>query len=243
MTKRTAKTKPASPTVAVGYLYGEHVAAGFANSLAAMLWHQARGGVVTEVFPEASGVNISHGRNNLVRATLASSCEWLLMLDADMTFRADLPNALLARAHPSEAPIVGALCFGVDNERLFPTLYDFTEQDGRLQTIRYEAYPQDELFRVGATGAAALLIHRDALTAIGAAEFDAVWPWFQETAVAGQRFGEDMTFCLRAAACGIPVHVDTSVAIGHQKASVLTEARFVGQRDVMAAPTAPITAQ
>lgn len=218
------------PTVAVGYLYGSDVAAGFANSLAAMLWFQARGTLVTEVFSEPSGVNVSHGRNELCRQLLASDCDWLLMLDADMTFRPDLPDALVAAADPVSAPIVGALAFGIDDGVLFPTLYDLVDDDGALRWVRYNDFPPDTLWRVGGTGAAALLIHRRALEAIAAAGFNPVWPWFQETAVSGQRVGEDLTFSLRAAACEIPVHVHTGIAVGHQKAHVLTVDQFRAQR-------------
>jgi hypothetical protein len=215
--------------VAVGYLYGDSVAAGFANSLAAMLWAQ-RPGVVKNIFPEASGVNVSHGRNEVVRRFLASDCDWLLMLDTDMVFTPDIPQRLLAAADPESAPIVGALCFGVDDGVPFPTLYDFTQDEDGLAVVRYMRFPEDELFRVGATGAACLLIHRAALEAIAAQEFDAVWPWFQETAIDGQRFGEDMTFCVRAAACGIPVHVHTGISIGHQKPHVVTLSDFTASQ-------------
>lgn len=225
-----ARREKSPSTVAVGYLYGEHVAAGFANSLAAMLWYQARGGPVADVFPEASGVNVSHGRNELCRRLLASDHGWLLMLDADMTFPPDLPDTLLRAADPDTAPIVGALAFGVDDGVLFPTLYDLTETDGALRWVRYNDYPRDALWRVGGTGAAAVLIHRRALEAIAAAGFSDVWPWFQESAVDGQRVGEDLTFCLRAAACEIPVHVHTGITVGHQKASVLTADGFLAQR-------------
>jgi hypothetical protein len=218
--------RKARPTLAIGYLYGEHVAAGFANSLAAMLWHQARHGLVADVFAEASGVNVSHGRNELCRQTLAAGHDWLLMLDADMTFRPDLPDALVAAANPATAPIVGALAFGLDDGRLFPTLYDLTESDGALAWVRYNDFPPDTLWRVGGTGAAALLIHRTALEQVAAAGFSPVWPWFQETAVSGQRVGEDLTFCLRAAACELPVHVHTGITVGHQKAHVLTVDQF-----------------
>jgi hypothetical protein len=244
MGKKARTRTPAAASVAVGYLYGEHVAAGFANSLAAMLWAQARGGAVVDVFPEASGVNVAHGRNNLCRALLESPHQWLLMLDADMTFSADLPQRLLEHADPDTAPIVGALCFGVDDGTLFPTLYDFTEDDGAIRTVRYNDYPRDTMFRVGATGAACLLIHRSVIEAIEAQGFDAVWPWFQESAIQGQRFGEDMTFCLRAAAVGAPIHVNTAVSIGHQKASVLTAEMHRRQRlaaKVAQAETGPLS--
>jgi hypothetical protein len=234
-------------SVAVGYLYGEHVAAGFANSLAAMLWTQGKWGKrsrVADVHAEPSGVNIAAGRNELVRWFLAGDCDWLLMVDADMVFKPDLPDALLANASavPGErfAPIVGALCFGVDDGRLFPTVYDFTEREGGgIQAVRYHDFPRDSMFQVGATGAAALLVHRTVFEAVAERKFNEAFPWFQETALdGGERCGEDVTFCLRAAACGFPVFIDTGTAVGHQKAQVLTLDLFDAQRP--AAPPAPL---
>lgn len=235
-------------TVAVGYLYGEHVAAGFANSLAAMLWTQGKWGKdsrVADVHAEPSGVNVSAGRNALVRWFLAGDCDWLLMLDADMVFRPDLPDALLANANatPGErfAPIVGALCFGVDDGVLFPTVYDFTARDGGgIQAVRYHDFPRDSMFQVGATGAAALLVHRTVFEAILERGFNPVLPWFQETDIDGERYGEDVTFCLRAGLCGLPVFIDTGVAVGHQKAQVFTLDLFDAQRPPAAAKFKPV---
>ena len=232
----------ARDSVAVGYLYGEHVAAGFANSLAVMMWVQGRWGRksrVQAVRAEPSGVNVSAARNALVRWFLDGECGWLLMVDADMTFKPDLPDALLASANatPGEryAPIVGALCFGVDDGLLFPTMYDFTEKDGGgIQAVRYDDFPRDAMFQVGATGAAALLVHRSVLEAVRDRGFNEVFPWFQETDLGGERYGEDVTFCLRAAACGFPVFVDTGTAVGHQKAQVLTLDLFEEQRGAAA---------
>jgi GT2 family glycosyltransferase len=33
--------------------------------------------------------------------------------------------------------------------------------------------------------------------------------------------GEDLTFCLRAAAAGYPIHVHTGVQVGHMKSTTL----------------------
>jgi hypothetical protein len=47
-------------------------------------------------------------------------------------------------------------------------------------------------------------------------------PWFRETPVGPMALmGEDMTFCLRCAAAGIPVHVHTGVKAGHMKTTML----------------------
>ncbi len=236
---REAKPTFVPGTVAVGFLYGADVASGFANSLAAMLWAQGQRRdrrVVVEVLAEASGVNVSAGRNTVTRKFLdETQAEWLLMLDADMTFQPDLPDALLACANPDPAsenfaPIVGGLCFGVDGGKLFPTMYDFRYIDDRLQTVRYESYPADAMFQVGATGAACLLIHRTVADAIRRENFNAVYPWFQETELSGERCGEDITFCLRAAKLGFPVFVNTAVDVGHQKTQVLTVDLYREQR-------------
>lgn len=228
------------PTVAVGYLYGQDVAAGFANSLGALLWAQGMRRdrtLVTEVLAEACGVNVAGGRNRMmVRFLTETTCDWLLTIDADMTFSPDLPDALLAMANPDPeaehyAPIVGGLCFGVDDGVLFPTMYDFVAgEDGKPRTVRYESFPADTMFQVGATGAACLLIHRSVVEGIAAKGFDAAYPWFQETQLSGERCGEDITFCLRAHHCGFPVYVNTGVDIGHQKAHVLTLDQYRAQR-------------
>ena len=39
--------------------------------------------------------------------------------------------------------------------------------------------------------------------------------------------GEDLSFCLRAGACGIPIHVDTSVKATHLKHLWVSEADFI----------------
>ncbi len=237
-------------TVAIAYLYGQDVAAGFANSLGALLWAQGMRRdrtVVTDVIAEACGVNVAGGRNRaMVRFLTETSAEWVLMLDADMTFKPDLPDALLAMANPDPeadhyAPIVGGLCFGVDNGRLFPTMYDFVQDGDGIRTVRYEQFPRDAMFQVGATGAACLLVHRSVIERIGSEGFNAVYPWFQETELSGERCGEDITFCLRAAGCGFPVHVNTAVDIGHQKAHVLTLDQYREQR-VAAGKSADVSA-
>ena len=73
------------------------------------------------------------------------------------------------------------------------------------------------------------MIHRDVIQAIAAKEFNPTFPWFQETEAYGQPVGEDLTFCLRALACGYPVHVDTRIKVGHHKSYLLTEDLFNSQ--------------
>ena len=58
---------------------------------------------------------------------------------------------------------------------------------------------------------------------VEAASGDMAAPWFRESAfgAALSLLGEDLTFCLRCAAAGIPVHVHTGVQFGHVKPVML----------------------
>jgi GT2 family glycosyltransferase len=140
-------------------------------------------------------------------------------------------------------------------QEIVPTLYGFTS-DAIPKMIRYNAYPQDQLVQVVGTGAACLLIHRTVLETmrnarwgdqdveafraqygpdvqfpypLGQLKYPPPWPFFQETVTGndwGESMSEDLTFCLRAAQCGFPVHVDTRAKTGHVKPVVIDEAEF-----------------
>jgi hypothetical protein len=77
--------------------------------------------------------------------------------------------------------------------------------------------------QVSATGTGFLLMHRGALEKVRRHAGDTAAPWFRESPVGAplSLMGEDMTFCLRAGAAGIPVHVHTGVQVGHMKPEML----------------------
>jgi hypothetical protein len=197
----------------------------------------ARGGLISQV----SSANISGARNAVCLEFLTNhSAPWLLMLDTDMTFRPDIVESLLEFADPDKAPLVGGLCFSMDNDgKLFPTLYDMIGDAESPEFVRYHEWKPDAMMHVFATGAACLLIHRDALRKIrdyrqpdrpGQVGFSQAFPWFQETDFYGRVMGEDITFCLRAGLAGIPVHVNTAVQLGHIKSFELNLELYAGQR-------------
>jgi hypothetical protein len=87
------------------------------------------------------------------------------------------------------------------------------------------------VYRCSATGAAFLLVHRSVIQGIADRKYNEAFPWFQETEMSGNPAGEDITFCLRAELLGFPVHVDTSVKVGHHKSQLLTEDLFKAQQE------------
>jgi hypothetical protein len=210
--------------IAVGYVHGGTVRAEFLASMLAVA--RKSGGARVDVFLDApSGPNISEARNLTVRRFLEDyRAPWLLMVDTDMVFTPSDVDRLVQAADPLRRPVLGALCYSQDGTtgEKRPTMYELVQEDGgQVGFCRYKIWPQDACMPVSATGAAFLLIHRDALTAIEKASGDRAAPWFRESVIGSALVGEDMTFCLRAGAAGIPVHVHTGVTVGHVKTTVL----------------------
>lgn len=210
-------------SVVIGYVHGGTLRAEFAASVLEMVMGGAA--PVETVLAYQSGPNISTARNLVTAAFLDErQAPWLLMCDTDMWFPPDTAERLIAAADPAERPVVGALCFSQNADGApFSTMYELTEPEpGRVAFVRYKQWPEDQCVRVSATGAACLLMHRDALEAVRKHADDPAAPWFRETPVGPMAMmGEDLTFCMRCAAAGIPVHVHTGVRAGHMKTTML----------------------
>jgi GT2 family glycosyltransferase len=207
----------------IGYVHPGFVRAEFCASLLSAVM-EGRTPLDT-VLTYASGPNISTPRNLVVDEFLRKyDAPWLLMCDTDMVFNGSAQDRLIAAADPVERPIVGALCFSPAAGEVRPTMSEITQKEsGALGFVHWETWPEDTCVKVSATGTGFLLMHRAALETVAAHSRDAAAPWFRETPVGAPLtlMGEDMTFCLRAAAAGIPVHVHTGVQVGHMKPEML----------------------
>ncbi len=230
--------------VVIGFMFSEQTAGWFTHCLADLIRYDAMGSrhVSSEhggLIAISTGPRVAEGRNTMIdqfASNYGEESEWLLMLDSDMTFPATLLDQLMAVADPAETPILGGLCFtGGRNHQPRPTIYRQVVVEGsNLSAEIVDDYPRDALVKVGATGGACLLLHRKALAAMGkhygTLENDQPnpYPWFAEGVIGshGTAWGEDVLFCLRANAMGIPVHVLTSVKLGHVKATVIDEVFF-----------------
>lgn len=227
--------------VTLGYLHPGHYAACFAESLIDLLFHDAAGTARIVSHPhgklakECGSNGIVDGRNKLAQVTLdESAAEWLFMIDSDMGFAPDSLERLIAVADPVDRPIMGALCFAHKSDgrssfygvryRAQPTIYDYVELDDRVGFVARTDYPTDEVVPVAGTGAAMVLIHRSALAAIRDRFGD---HWFDAAQhPSGTTFSEDLSFCIRAAACDLPLHVYTGVKTTHDKGGVYLDEQF-----------------
>jgi GT2 family glycosyltransferase len=209
----------------IGYCHPGTVRAEFAASLISTVMEGMT--PLDAVLTYQSGPNISTARNKICDDFLSrQKAPWLLMCDTDMVFAPDALTRLIEAASPDNRPLLGALCWSQNDGAAepFPTMYDLAEKDGgELAFTRPAFWVKGAVRKVSATGAAFLLMHRSALDAVKASSNDPAAPWFRESAVGAplSLMGEDMTFCLRAGAAGIPVHVHTGVQVGHMKPVML----------------------
>lgn len=229
--------------VVISYLHPGTVDAAFMESVLNLLvydmaFHQRIVDGGGRLGVQASA-NLAGPRNGAVKQFLAyGEADWFWFVDSDMVFEPDTLERLLEHADPDKAPVVGGLCFGFDNGRVVPTLYDLVGDEDSIQVVRYNEWSPDAMIQVAATGTGCLLIHKSVLEAVrdfvppnrpNQVGFNQAYPWFQETDHDGSPVGEDITFCWRAGLVGKSVWVNTAVSIGHVKQRLLTLDTYLAQ--------------
>lgn len=241
---------PPAPNIAVIVCHNGQTRASFAFCLMRMMVAETcRTGMPPGV------VWLRYGSDQLVQARNDSvkffldhypETEWALFIDADMGFPADTIERLVAAADPVRRPVVGGLCFALKRGgpedpatqavryKTEPTVYTFHDLEDDAGFLAMKDYPRDQLVQVAATGMALVLVHRSVLEEIQSEHGDS---WFDRipNPKKATLFGEDMSFCVRVAGCGVPIFVDTSVKTSHDKEGVfLTEERYDEQRRAVA---------
>jgi hypothetical protein len=157
------------------------------------------------------------------RFLAADRADWLFWIDTDMGFAADTggspdgvrrPDRTADRRWPvlreREVEVDGLGGVSVPAPCRRSTTGVNTKARKASKPPRPSLTP--ELIRCGATGSACLLVHRSAFEAIGAGWYDPI-----RNPSTGSPMGEDLSFCVRAGARQISVHVATGVRTSHLK--------------------------
>lgn len=209
----------------VGYLRGDHTVGQFGDCLLDTVMFDADNDRrIAERATAVSGPRISASRNMVMAAFLRSERTWLWWLDSDMTFNRKVLYRLLEAADLASAPIMGALAFsGGRAWDLEPVLY---EPDPELGMKRMKVYPKDSILQVPATGSACLIVHHDVARDVHKLYEDRAHIWYEETSDGKAEFGEDVTFCKRAAEAGHSTFVHTGIEVGHMKMAPLHSGEY-----------------
>ncbi len=157
------------------------------------------------------GNNIAMARNNLCEAAIAQNFDHLFFLDDDHEFA----PGTLTRLLEDDLDIVSGLYL----MRKWPfTPVAFASWKNEANQEAWPLVPKAGvagLYEVVAVGAGCLLIKTDALRRIGP-------PWFTLLSpVNHDKISEDFNFCVKAAAAGVKIVVDTDVIVGHASTMAL----------------------
>lgn len=245
--------------VTVAYVHPNEITTSWHQSLLNLIGHDlgsqcrvARGGWLAIRCYGADGIPAA--RNKAVSQFLEEKdADWLFWIDTDMGFAPDTVDRLIEVADPETRPIVAGLCFaqkqtipdGMGGWRtaLAPTIYDWTtvESTGETGFLSRREYPVNTLLQCAGTGSACILIHRSVFEKIAAESGSGSWyDRIPNPTANGRLLGEDLSFCLRAGALDIPLHVHTGVRTTHFKPAWLGEEDY--WRQVVPAPATEATA-
>lgn len=150
--------------------------------------------------------NIFDGRNKLCHSAIENNCDWLLMIDSDMTFPPDSCDRLLAH----KKNFVSALAF----KKAFPftaVMAKKTRSDEDVSTYSVIGnWVDNALIKVDGIGTAFLLLNMKKVKKLKE-------PWFFHEYIEHTKtiLGSDYYFCNKASAAGHQMWVDTSLKIGH----------------------------
>ena len=166
-------------------------------------------------------------RNDLTIMAIEGGFEYIMWIDSDMVFEADLVRRLLDDAKDGK-DYVTALAF-TRSIPCVPTIYDqilWEEKDGgvRCGIHPYFDYPQNSLFTIKGSGLGACLMKTDLLKAVGK-EFKTA-PFNPLNGL-----GEDVSLNWRLDQMGVKMWCDSRIKVGHVGWVVFDERLFVRPED------------
>lgn len=242
-------------SVVPGFVDGNEWAACFGLSWAELLLRDQAGRqrIIREngqyVRKVAGTMGVAAGRNEIASHFLRhTDAEWLWMVDTDMGFAPDTVDRMIESAEANSVPVLGALCFAqkLDPDvrqgdlhaaryRIAPTLYAYLERsNGERGFQSITKYQRNAFQKVAGTGAACLLIHREALTVVGADPFMPVTDPEAGGNGTPRTFSEDLSFCIRVQSAGMEIGVNTAIKTTHYKGAVfLDETTFAMQQETL----------
>ena len=171
-----------------------------------------------------NGPLIFQNRNQAILEADIKKIEWLVFIDSDMEFGPDDVMKLIHSVHP----IITGICKKSDGQVV---LYNYKDSDNSIYPIIN--IPRKE-FKVDIAGFGVMAIRKSGVELLcNAKTRNKMWehtnvqdvklnyPFNHVTLQNGVQTGEDTAFCLRLRELEIPIMVDPSIVIGHEKMHVV----------------------
>lgn len=165
---------------------------------------------------------IYQARTDLGRIAIAEKPDFVLWLDSDVVFPdtllidlmddmrgRDMVTAVYHMRRPPYQPVIWS-----------KLRRGLTAEDTETEVAT--DYPADEIFEVEGCGFGAVMMRTEVLETVA----DKYHALFEPI----QGFGEDLSFCLRARACGYKIHCDPRIQVGHKAATIVTSDTYKAYR-------------
>jgi hypothetical protein len=153
--------------------------------------------------------DLALARNTLVERSLEDGSEWMLFLDDDHVYPADLLLRLLAH----DKPIVCSLYLR-RAQPFAPVVFTGRDEEGMYESLDLTTVPNEGLLKIHAGGTAGMLIRSEVFREIP-------YPWFEHGQVGEWNSSEDIIFCEKAGAAGIDIFLDLEAQLGHLTPSAI----------------------
>lgn len=163
------------------------------------------------------GYTIAENRNYIVYQAINNKSDYLLMIDADMTFLPDTLDKLLS----NDKDICGVAYHSrgsTDIVKIVPDIMSIVETNkGKYINLEEEKDPKyKKTFECYATGTGIILIKVNIFRKI-------MTPWFEFTWHSNGKCkeGEDWNFCFKAKDEGYKIYCDPTIKVGHLGEKIL----------------------
>lgn len=205
-----------------------------------MVIHNLQHGLLSPV-KKTTGSMISSNRNTVIRSAIEKKMKYLLMLDTDMLFEQDSIMRMVEKMETKKVPVISALAHA-KQEPFAPNMYKKLADNSWVPITKWK---KGDFLKVDTVGGAFMLLDVEAIKHIPEPWFaDPPVSWhvaweklekilfpqgnmsdkeiiraarfaYREDVAHGCVLGEDYFFCELLRQYNIPIHVDTTLKIGH----------------------------
>ena len=165
---------------------------------------------------------IYKSRNDLADMAIQSGADFVMWLDSDVVFKSDLMERLM---EDMEGRDIVTGVYHMRRPPFKPVLWKkckmgIIPQDNESED--WDDYPKNGIFEVDGCGFGCVMMRASILQPIVDRFHDLFAPL--------PGYGEDLSFCIRAKACGFKIHCDPSIQIGHKGSLIISDDTFEAYR-------------